>query len=62
MRMVSRRRQFNPCLYSTDIVRDRWGDCNDANVDINPAAIEMCDGVDNNCDLIFGRSQYRLGD
>lgn len=24
-------------------------DCNDGNLDINPAAVEVCDGVDNNC-------------
>ncbi|MFM9949911.1 MAG: MopE-related protein, partial [Saprospiraceae bacterium] len=26
------------------------GDCNDSNAAINPAATEVCDGVDNNCD------------
>jgi len=26
------------------------GDCNDAEEDINPAAEEVCDGIDNNCD------------
>ena len=25
-------------------------DCNDANMDINPLAIEICDNIDNNCD------------
>ena len=28
----------------------RGGDCNDAKASINPAAHEVCDGVDNNCD------------
>jgi hypothetical protein len=27
-----------------------FGDCNDANVNINPAAMEICDGLDNDCD------------
>ena len=26
------------------------GDCDDNNPDINPAAQEVCDGVDNDCD------------
>ncbi|MHC4267753.1 MAG: putative metal-binding motif-containing protein [Planctomycetota bacterium] len=26
------------------------GDCNDNDASINPAALEVCDGVDNNCD------------
>ncbi len=33
---------------------DGWsaisGDCDDANAAVNPAAVELCDGVDNNCD------------
>jgi hypothetical protein len=29
---------------------ERAGDCDDRNPEINPEAIEMCDGVDNDCD------------
>ncbi|MFT6159643.1 MAG: hypothetical protein ACJATT_001222 [Myxococcota bacterium] len=29
-------------------------DCDDRNADINPEAIEVCDGVDNNCNGTFG--------
>ncbi len=28
-------------------------DCNDNNAAINPSEIDYCDGIDNNCDLIF---------
>ena len=29
------------------------GDCNDGDAAINPAATEVCDGVDNNCDTFI---------
>ena len=28
------------------------GDCDDANAGVHPAASEVCDGIDNNCDLV----------
>lgn len=31
-------------------ITDSGGDCNDMNPFINPGAVEVCDGVDNNCD------------
>ncbi len=30
---------------------DNWSDCNDINRNINPDAVELCDGIDNNCDV-----------
>ena len=35
---------------------DNSFDCNDADVSINPAAIELMDGVDNNCDGLTDKS------
>ncbi len=37
------------CTQPTDRVGD-GGDCNDADPDIHPAAAEVCDGTDNDCD------------
>ncbi|WP_168210662.1 putative metal-binding motif-containing protein [Persicimonas caeni] len=38
------------CSPSRDYSALQGGDCNDRNEDINPGAIETCDGRDNNCD------------
>jgi len=35
---------------SQDELIEVFGDCNDANAAINPAATEICDGLDNDCD------------
>jgi uncharacterized protein (TIGR02145 family) len=29
------------------------GDCDDSDANINPSAVEVCDGIDNNCDGVF---------
>jgi hypothetical protein len=37
------------CSQPTDHVDDAT-DCDDADAEVNPAAIELCDGIDNDCD------------
>lgn len=37
------------CIPPLGFVRNS-GDCDDSNPDLNPAAVETCDGVDNDCD------------
>ena len=36
------------------------GDCNDANSQISPAAVEVCDGIDNDCDTLIGEDDPSL--
>jgi hypothetical protein len=36
-----------------DSYSEIWGDCDDTNDQIHPAANEICDGVDNNCDGVI---------
>ena len=38
------------CIAEGTLTGTKGGDCNDSNKLINPAVIELCDGVDNNCD------------
>jgi hypothetical protein len=33
-----------------DLAYGYWGDCDDTRADVSPCAVEVCDGVDNNCD------------
>jgi len=50
------------CLGQVDADGDGWwagSDCDDANVAVNPWAIELCDGIDNDCD---GQTDVGAGD
>lgn len=38
------------CFAAPDGFVDNGNDCNDANADINPAASEICNAIDDNCD------------
>lgn len=43
----------NGVCMAVDLDEDGFGsdvDCNDTNADVNPGAVEVCDGIDNNCD------------
>ena len=44
--------EFEACFPNSGAV-PQGGDCDDANSDVNPAATEVCDGVDNDCDGIL---------
>ncbi len=37
------------CAADATFTASQDGDCNDNNADIHPGAVEVCDGVDNNC-------------
>jgi hypothetical protein len=43
---------YSECGYVVEAHADKEGiqDCNDSDVDINPGALDTCDGKDNNCD------------
>jgi len=46
-----------PAFYSSQI-----GDCDDANAEVNPAKLEVCDDLDNNCDGLKDNSPLKLGE
>ncbi len=44
--------EVRQCWASGDLVSD-GSDCNDANDEVNPGEVELCDGLDNDCDGTF---------
>ena len=54
------------CFQGTDLDGDGWysenGDCDDSNPSINPNSIEVCDGLDNDCDGIVDEGFDSDGD
>jgi len=59
----------NPVLDCTDNDEDGYGagvdckgpDCDDNNAAVNPEAVELCDGIDNDCDCMDDRDNCPLG-
>ena len=40
------------CEYGINGFVDNGDDCDDATADVNPGAVEVCDGLDNDCDVL----------